>query len=207
MSEGGPGGIDALVSDGVAQLINRGLALDPGSAARLAQLEGRRMQISADFPEPLGQRDLTVTVRAGTLRLLPRAEAAPHVIVRGAPAAIGTWLASRGERGAVSIDGDSAVLQELTALLRHYQPDLAEPLGALLGADTAERALGGLELAFAGLRSVLQGAGSSVRDGATQTFVDRPAADRLVEQIQDLRLRIDRLGARVAAAEQRGSGP
>ncbi len=203
----GAGGFEALISDAVGELINRTLSLDPAHAGRLTALEGRRMQLSADFPAPLGPRDLTVTVQAGTLRLIPRPQPDPQVIVRAAPAELASWITSGGERGTVNIDGDSAVLQELTALLRDFHPDLAAPLAALLGPDQASRAVGGLELAFAGVRSLLQGARHSVRDGAVQTFVDRPAADRLVDDIQDLRLRVERLGARVSAEEQRRKAP
>lgn len=203
----GAGGLDAFVTDGVAELINRTLALDPANASRLSALEGRRLQLSSAFPAPLGQRDLTITVRAGALRLIPRPEPEPHVIVQAAPAELAAWITSRGARGSVRIDGDSAVLQELTALLRDFHPDLAAPLAALLGPEQASRALGGLELAFAGVRSLFQGAGYSVRDGAVQTFVDRPAANRLLDDIQDLRLRVERLGARVSAEEQRRKAP
>ena len=63
------------------------------------------------------------------------------------------------------------------------------------------------ELALASLRSVLEGAGRTARAGAAETFVDRRQADRLLDELDDLRMRVDRLGARVAAEEQRRNAP
>ena len=196
-----PRGPEAVLVDVLADLANAGLDLDPSSHARLARLEGRRVQISTRLP-PLGNRDFTLTVTGGRLRCFAHAMDTPHVIVRGEPPALAAWLLGAGSTGPLGIDGDAAVLGELTALLRDFQPDLGGPLERLLGAELTRTALGTAELALAGLRSALQGAGRSVRDGAVQTFVDRAGMDRLLDELDDLRLRADRLGARVGALEQ-----
>lgn len=207
MSGPAAAGLDALLADGLAELINRGLALDPASQARIAALEGLRARITATLPEPLGPRDMTIAVLGGRLRLLTREDTPPNVIVRGSPTDLLAWLNGRGDSARLTIDGDGTVLQELSGLLRGYRPELGEPLTALLGADAARTALGSFELALAGLRSAFEGARHSVRDGAAGAFADRETADRLLDDVQDLRLRVDRLGARVAAEEQRGTAP
>jgi len=47
----------------------------------------------------------------------------------------------------------------------------------------------------------------AARAGAAETFVDRRQAERLLDELDDLRMRVDRLGARVAAEEQRRNAP
>lgn len=200
-------GPDAVLADALAELANLSLNLDPASRARLAALNGRRVQLTAEFPPPLGTREFTLLIQSGRLRLFTHAQDAPNVIVRGSPTDLVSAIAGGSDRARLTIDGDATVLHELTAALRGFRPDLAGPLSQALGAEAARAALGTAELALAGLRSLLEGAGNTVRDGAKQTFVDRAQAERLLDDLDDLRLRIDRLGARVAAQEQRKAAP
>lgn len=198
-------GLDAVLADGLAELVNAALSLDPTSLARLSGLEGRRAQISAELPEPLGQRHLGVTIEAGRLRLFSRQIDEPNVIIRGSPADLSAWLFGRdtGAGSGLVIDGDPTVAQELTGLFGAFRPDLAGPLERLLGRDAADSVLGSAELAFATLRSTLEGVGQAVRQGSGQAFVDRSLARRYFDELDDLRLRIDRLTARVEAEERR----
>jgi ubiquinone biosynthesis accessory factor UbiJ len=207
VTTGRTAGPDAVLADTLAELANLSLNLDPASRARLAALEGRRIQLNASFPEPLGPREFTLLIQGGRLRLFTHAQDAPNVIVRGAPADLVSAIFAGSDQARLTIDGDATVLHEFSAALRDFRPDLGGPLSQMLGADAARAALGTAELAFAGLRSLLEGAGNTVRDGATRTFVDRAQAERLLDDVDELRLRIDRLGARVAAAEQRKATP
>lgn len=203
-----PAGPEAVLADMLAELANRGLDLDPASRARLAALEGSRVQLSAQFPG-LGNRDFTLSVQAGRLRLFLHALETPQVIVRGSAAdlAAAVFAASDAARSRLEIDGDATVLQELTAALQDYRPDLDGPLSRMLGPEASRSLLGTAELALAGLRSALEGAGSTARQSASRAFVDRAQANRLVDELDDLRLRVDRLGARVAAREQHKAEP
>ncbi|NBC23025.1 MAG: hypothetical protein GVY21_06075 [Gammaproteobacteria bacterium] len=219
MSERRAAGPEAVLADLLADLVNRSLALDPASRARLENLEGSRVQITAELP--FGPRDLTLTVSGGRLRCFARSDDAPHAVVRGRPQDLAAWLlgssanaarssaGARGSTGAgqVTIDGDTTVLGELSGVLREFRPDLEQPLSQVLGANAARTALGTAELALASLRSALEGAGRTARAGAAETFVDRRQTDRLLDELDDLRLRVDRLGARVAAEEQRRNAP
>jgi ubiquinone biosynthesis protein UbiJ len=195
----------AVLADVLADLTNTSLALDPASRARLAALEGRRVQINTTLG-PLGQRVFSLTVSAGRLRFYTHPVDAPHVIVQGDPPTLLAWLIGAEEPARrLVIEGDTTVLGELNGVLRSFRPDLGKPLTRVVGADAARTALGTAELVLAGLRSALQGAGHGLRDGAAQTFVDRPRMERLLDDLDDLRLRVDRLGARVAAREQLGA--
>ena len=197
-------GPDAVLADLLADLANRGLALDPTSRARLTALEGRLVLVTVELP--LAARELFITVDQGRLRLLTRAGEAPNAAVRGRPPALLAWLA--GSAGPdVEIEGDTTLLGELAAVLRNYRPDLEGPLAGIVGSEAARNAVGTVELALSGLRSALEGAGHTVRAGASQTFVDRPQLGRLLDELDDLQLRVDRLGARIAAVEQRRKAP
>ncbi len=210
------GGLDSVLADTLAELANKGLDLDPVSRARLGALEGRRLQITVEMPPPLAARDLGLTVLAERLRFFPHAPEAPHAVIRGTPAALAAWALGGARDSArpsvrsderLFIDGDVALVQELGELLRGYRPDLGDPLERLLGPDLAGTALGTLELAGAALRSALEGVGHTVREGGARVFVDRAGAERFLDDLDDLRLRIDRLAARVTAEERRRTTP
>jgi ubiquinone biosynthesis protein UbiJ len=209
-------GLEAVLADGLtmladalAALANGSLDLDPASQARLNALEGYRVQVTAQVPKPLGERHFGLTVTAGRLRFHAHALENPNVIVSGTPLDLALWLlAGEGGSGArLTIDGDGTTLQELTTLIRDFRPDLGTPLERLLGPDLAGRALGGVGLALATVRSAFAAAGSTVRQGAAQNFVDRAQMERYQDQVDDLRLRVDRLAARVLSEEQRRSPP
>ena len=201
---GRSGGPDAVFADLLADLANRGLDLDPTSRARLSALEGRSVLIAVELP--LATRELFVTVVQGRLRLLTRAGEAPNASVRGRPPALLAWLAGSASPG-VEIEGDTTLLGELAGVLRNYRPDLERPLAGIVGGDAARTAIGTVELALSGLRSALEGAGHTARAGAARAFVDRGQLDRLLDELDDLQLRVDRLGARVTAVEQHRKAP
>ena len=202
---GGRRGLDSVLADALADLANRSLDLDPASRARLSALEGRRLQLSTTLPGPLGRRDFTLMVSGGRLRLSPHAAAEPHVIVRGSAPDLLAWLlgGEGAERGRLDIDGDSTVLAELRAAIAAFRPELGEPLRRLVGDELTQTALGAAELALATLRSALEGVQQSMRDGAAHAFVDRRQCERFLDELDELRLRVDRLDARVQAEEQR----
>lgn len=208
----GPGsrrGLDSVLADALADLANRSLDLDPASRARLAGLDGRQVQITTRLPPPLGNRDFALTVEAGRLHFFPHAVGHPNVIVRGTPPDLAAWLlAGEGAAGTrLEIEGDSTVLAELRAAMRAFRPDLGSPLRRILGEDFAQSSVGTAELALATLRSALEGAGQAVRDAAARVFVDQGQTAEFLDQLDDLRLRVDRLSARVQAQEQRRKAP
>ncbi|MFU8815965.1 MAG: hypothetical protein ACNA7W_11515 [Pseudomonadales bacterium] len=202
-------GLEAVLADTLAALANASLDLDPVSHARLAALEGCLVQITTEAPPPLGERHFGLTVSGGRLRFYAHALERPHVIVRGTPIDLAMSLFAReGAAGArVVIDGDATMLRQLTAVLRGFRPDPGIPLERLLGRDLAGRALGGVELALATLRSAFDAAGASVRQGAARNFADSRQLEGFADELDELQLRVDRLAARVRAEEQRRAPP
>lgn len=199
-------GLESVLADALAELANRSLDLDPAVRGRLEALEGHRLQLCAELPPPLTRRDFGLCVTSGRLRFYPHALEAPHVIVRGNPADLIAALVG-GPAGSVVIDGDTTVLQELKSALAGFRPDIGGPLSGLLGPELTRDALGTVELAFAALRSLAQGAGRGLGEEATRAFVCRPDLERFLDDLDDLRLRADRLKARVEARERNRAAP
>ncbi len=197
-------GLESLLTDALAELANRSLDLDPSHRARLSALEGRQIQITATLPPPLTERHFALAVTGGRLRFFPHPPERPNVIVRGSPPNLMARLVG-GESAAatgLSIDGDETVLAELAAALTAYRPDFGGPLGSLLGRELAQAALGAAELALSTAHSVLQAAGHTAKQEAARSFVDRRQAERFLDELSDLRLRVDRLAARVDVEER-----
>jgi ubiquinone biosynthesis protein UbiJ len=203
------GAFAAVLADALTDLANRGLGLDPATAARLAALEGRRLRLEAELPGPLGSQSVTLEIRDGGLHRPRHDDVPPNVIVRGRPPALLAWLGGvdAGAAGQIHIDGDSAVLAELRSALLGFRPDAEAPLAGLLGPDLARDLLGGAELAMATLRSALQGGTNAMRHSAGASLADHRQLDVLLDRLDDLRLRVDRLGARVAEQESRRKLP
>ena len=202
-------GLDSVLADALAALANASLDLDPASRSRLAGLEGRQIQVTALLPPPLGERHFALAVTAARLRFHLHAPERPNVVVRGTAPDLLAWLAA-GEGAAAArlgIDGDETALAELGAALKAFRPDLGGPLSHLVGEELAQAALGAAELALAVTRSALEGAGLTVRDEAARVFVDRTRMERFLDELDDLRLRVDRLDARVQAQEQHRTTP
>lgn len=216
-SSGGFSTVETLFTDVLAELANASLNLDPSSAARLSRLDGRSIRIIAEFPPPLSVRHFTLRIENARMRLYPYDIADPNVIIRGPIPDLARWLQTGGPddtgrpqgrrqgrpQGRLRIDGDAAVLQEVGEMFSSFAPDLTGPLTGIIGADAADNLLGIGELAVAGLRSALEGVGGSLRQSASERFVNRPQLDQLLDSIDDMRLRIDRLAARVSAEEAR----
>jgi ubiquinone biosynthesis protein UbiJ len=204
---------ETLLTDALAELANASLNLDPSSAARLSKLDGRSIRIIAEFPPPLSARHFTLRIESARMRLYPYEIADPNVIIEGPVPELARWLqtgesAAAGRpqgrpQGRLRIDGDTTVLQEVSDLFSGFAPDLSAPLSGFIGAGAADNLLGMGELAIAGLRSALEGIGGSLRQSASERFVSRPQLDQLLDSIDDMRLRVDRLAARVGAEEAR----
>lgn len=208
MTTAAPRGLDSMLADALADLANASVDLDPATRARLTALQGARLQLDVVLPGPLPDRSLALTVDAGRLRFHAAAVDRPQVILRGTPLGLLGWvLRPTDAASGLTIDGDVTLLQEFATLLRAFRPDLTVPLARVLGPRAASGLLGAAELAAGALTSALEGAGSSIRQGAAASFVDRAALERFLDELDELRLRTDRLAARVAAEEQRRQSP
>jgi len=206
----------ALLADGLGEFANATLSLDAAGAARLAALEGCSLLVTTAAPvsasqpaSPPGPMELSFSllVTAGRLRLLAEPVPAPNAIVSGPLRDLAAWALSRGRQhpAGLRIDGDTRLLETLAEIGEGYSPDLERPLGRLLGPANATRLLAAAEVAFAGARSLLQGATAGARQGAAQWFATDQALAGFLDELDDLKLSVDRLAARVLNAEARAA--
>jgi ubiquinone biosynthesis protein UbiJ len=150
-------------------------------------------------------------VSPDALDLRPGGDGEAHAVVRGTlPDIARSLLGSEPDDGATTglrIEGDEAALQAVAALFRDLEPDLAEPLSALLGRDMADSVVGAAEAGFAFLKSAAESVTAGLRQEARSNWVDDDAFRQLLERTEDLNLRVDRLAARVRLAEERMERP
>lgn len=196
-----------LLADGLADFANATIGLDTAGAARLGALEGNRVLIRGQVPQGLpgpAALSFTLEVKGGRLRLLPGAAATPNAIVTGGLVDLAAWAVSRGRHTppGLRLEGDTRLLESLAEIAADYRPDLERPLGRIVGAENANRMISAAEVAFAGLRSLLQGAAAGAKQGAGRWFATQSALDGFLDELDELRLDVDRLGARVEAAER-----
>ena len=148
-----------------------------------------------------------LTVHPDGLDLQPDTGQEAHAVVRGtlpeiAASLLGTRAPGRERRG-VRIDGDEAALQSVAALFRDLEPDLAEPLSNLIGRNAADSLLGAAEAGLAFLKSAAESVGAGIRQEAGNVWLSEDSFRELMDRSEDLKLRVDRLAARVRLAETR----
>ncbi len=175
-----------------------GLSLDRNIHVHLEALEGRILQLESIAPE----MTFYVTVKDGALNVSGRSDAPAHVLVTGRGPEVIAWLANPGRTGSVSVEGDASVLMGFAAIIQKFDPELTQPLSNLLASDAGQAALGTAELAVSALRSAAEGVGAALEQTAASRFVTKEDTTALLDVLDDLRLRIDRLAARVQQHEQ-----
>jgi len=191
------------------RLARRLLELDAEQAARLRTLEGR--VIAVEF-RGIAVR-LVLLPGPDGLRLAAAHDGPVHVTVRGAPLDMLSYLAGSAPaagRG-LEIAGDVAAAETLQEILKDFDPDWEEALSEWVG-DAAARGLGN---ALRGAGNWARGAGrSTLRDFdeylrfESRAVPEREevgqfvtAVDRLRDDVERLRARLDRLG-RAGAGER-----
>jgi len=192
--------LDDVLSTVGSNLARAGLGLDPGMRARLEAIEGRTIQIVSTAPSVA----VFLLVSDGELNVRATHADKPHTVVTGTGPALAAWLAAPQRIDRVSVSGDETVLMEVAAALAAYSPDLLTPLTNLLGRDSTRTLLGGAELAVSALRSAAEGMGNAIEQSAASRFVTREDTNALIDVLDELRLRIDRLAARVHEREEPG---
>ena len=175
------------------------LALDPAMQGRLAILEGRSIAITSTLP-PVR---MYLVVADGKLAVRSALAGKANVAVTGTGLELANWLAAPHRIDNITIEGDETVLLEVTGALRAFDPDLLTPFSGLLGEQTTQQLLGGAELAVSAIRSAAEGVGHAIEQTAAARFVTREDTSALLDVLDDLRLRIDRLAARIKSREDR----
>lgn len=209
-------GLEELFSQALTSIGNLTLKLDPLSQARLDALEGICVRFEVVTPD---REDLLITVVrvcdgqlvVATLGSHDRTEDSsddkPNAIVTGPAGDLLALLSNRGTSSRVTIDGDEQVLADLATLLKHFEPDLAGPMGEILGTQAADNLVGIAEAAIAALKSTAESLGAVARQGAQARYLGNPEFDQMLGRLEELQLRVDRLGARVRDIESsQGTG-
>jgi ubiquinone biosynthesis protein UbiJ len=196
-------GLGKVLADIATETSSRALHADPELRARLQSLEGRCIEICCDLPPVNWHLVLT----NGAINFNHGKAVAPQVSVRGTALELASWLspASTWVSGApaqVEISGDDTLLLELVEILRDFSPDIETPLSRVLGPEVATTLLGSAEMGIKGLQSLIEGIGFSLQDRVAGTFVQQEQLNALLTGIDDLRLRVDRLAAKVSQREQ-----
>ena len=190
-------GFDTFFADVLETFGNAALGLDPKSQDRLVALEGRSAQIESTSPRQV----LTLGVHDARITLIAEPIEAPNVIVRGHMQDLLAWFAApRQEKASprIEIEGDETTLLELLEVFKKASPfNTPNTPNA-----TLQNLLGAAELAIAGLRSAVEGATVSIQQTAATQYADEVVVDGFLDGLDDLRLRVDRLAARVSAQEQ-----
>ena len=197
--------------------LDRVVALDPATRAKLAGLEGRAIDL--DWSDTgLAAR---VVVREGRLVFGPKpldATTPPDLGVRASLAGVvnlllrergGSGLAGSAARGAkVEIGGDAELARTLSRLAERYEPDVERAftavLGDVAGVQLARALKRGLDWARTSASTLVEDAGAFVRD-ESRDAVARAELDAFLADVDRLRDDAERLAARVARLE-RGAG-
>jgi ubiquinone biosynthesis protein UbiJ len=214
-----PSPLESLLVRVTGEISSQTLKLDPASYPRLEALAGTRIRFDVLPPRVPGLASKNTEPRTVLLEVLPDAlqlqlgsDEQAHAVVRGALPDIARALlapsAATGKPAATSaaqIAGDEAALQAVAGLFRDLQPDLAEPLARVIGRDAADNLVGAAEAGVAFLRSAAESLAGGARKEAGQAWVTDQAQSSLMDRLDDLKLRVDRLDARTRIAEGRAA--
>jgi len=195
----------AAFSRFLGDLLGRTLTSDPATRERLERLDGRRLRLVLELPGGARSIPFDMAIDDGALRLAGAGEARPQVIARGPAPAFLAALGLPGS-GTLDIDGDQALLGEVLDVLSGYRPPLPPEFEALVDGPLASQLLGLAEAGLAALRSAAEGARHATRAQISRRFVDQSALTALLDPLDDLKLRTDRLAARVSALEAGRNG-
>lgn len=179
------------------QLSARAIALDPHTARELRALAGQVVEIHC--LEPDLHWHLRVAEEHIDFGTGPAEQ--PNVALTGSAKGLLRTLITGSSADGVAIDGDATLLMQLQALAKNFSPDLVRPLSNVVGKDKAQRTAALLELGATTLGSMFNSAAQQSQESAesfmTQRFVTDPEVENFLTRVDQLRLRVDRLQARL----------
>lgn len=186
-------------------LIQRTLALDPSTRARLADFHGKRVYIEARSPA-LG---LLLSIEHDSIRLSTQADRHPHATIE-APTLELLKMAFSDEThflsGPVSVNGDVRLVQALHAIARDLDINWETGLSRLFGKPLVRPVSRGIQqlVGFANRMAgqFLQQAGSRLRDEQALAPL-RWELDEFQNDNRDLCADLDRLESRLARLQKR----
>lgn len=187
--------------------LNRVLTLDSTALPRLARLNGRVIAVQAQSPS----LELFILADGQGLRLAGQWAGAVDCTLR-APASALLRLALARDKQAVlhepevELDGDSGALMELAGVLQDLDLDWEYELSRWLGPVPTALLAGHLRSRTGWTRENLHSLQLSLADYLSEesrTLVGRREADARFAELDDLKLSLDRLDARIERLAQR----
>ena len=200
-----------LALEGLEQVLNQVIGLDPDAAARLAALHGRTIRIAL---RGTGMQWIFIPGRDGRLRVVGSLEGQPDCTLAGSP--LDLLRASAKAAGAqqlfaghVQIEGDTDLAQRFSEVLADLDIDWEEQLSRLTG-DIAAHEIG------RGVRAASR-EGARMRRSSEQILSEylteearllphRFEVEDFIADVDTLRDDAERLAARIALLEKRRRG-
>ncbi|MFT3790582.1 MAG: SCP2 sterol-binding domain-containing protein [Rudaea sp.] len=182
-------------------VLNRVLALDTETQARLSALEGKRIGVDLR-----GTRlALAISVADGKLRVGPHWEKSGDLDLRAAPASLLAFALRRGDDdaaapGKVEISGDADLARRMEKMLRGYGPDIEEAFAKTFGDIVGVPLAHALQHAFAYARDSAHAAAQNTAEFLREESRDLVAPaemESFLDDVDALRERAERLEARV----------
>lgn len=185
------------------------LGADPATRAELAALADRRLDLELRG----GPARLSLVFTDEGLRVEADAEAQADATAQLTPAGLVDLLAGDEERavmaGAVRIDGDRELVSSVFAVLSRFRPDLEGPLARVFGEAPTAAAGAAARRGGQELRRFARGGADAARSLLTSEqgpLPSRPEVMRFLDEVDDARLAVDRLEARMARLRKRLDG-
>ncbi len=194
--------LDKFLTDFVNLICRQAAALDPGLDRKMASIAGQVIEIRCTTPAKTWHLKLDDT----SMVLHNGPATNPNVAIQGSAPNLLKALASGGSSTEIQINGDETVLLELSALIKDFYPDLVTPLGVVLGDKRAGKVAATLEMGLSVLTNFASNLGEDIAQTAGAKVADRfttteAFADHLNE-LDTLRLRVDRLSAKISRRER-----
>lgn len=198
----------AWLTAAVETALDRYLSLDPEVAARLAPLNGKVLEVELRgldlhfYLLPAGHR----------IQVQGQYEGAPDASLRGAPLSLARLaLSAQGRRtlfsGAVQLEGDTEVGQQLQDILNAVDIDWEEQLARLTGDALAHQAGNAARDAQRWANKAGESLSLDLADYLQEETRQVPArgeVERFVADVDTLRSDIERLAARVRRLQDKG---
>lgn len=202
--------LGSLLLKPAEQMLNHLLSRDDYLAARLKPFTGKSIALHSEKP----RAQITLTLMEGRLRLSALdsdlLHELPDASIRGDASDLLGLLLDPTSRPlanpAIEVAGDSLLVQDLFTTLRELDLDWEDYLAPLLG-DVVTHELGQFSTqAQHWGKEVRQNLGRSMEaylKEERQLVPDRASVDGFATQLDALRLRLDRLGARTESLQSR----
>jgi ubiquinone biosynthesis protein UbiJ len=187
-------------------VLNRVVALDPETRARLAALDGRAITLDLAGATPAGQGPaLRIAVVGDRLQVGPAFEGESALRVAATPGSLIALAIARARDGdlppgRLQIAGDAELARRLEQIATRFAPDVDEAFARVFGDVIGVQLARALRRALAWSQRSAQAFAHDAAEFLTEEgrdLVARGELDRFLDEVDALRERGDRLDARV----------